>query len=579
MEDLVELAERWGIFASYVDVEGQHRAAPPEAIRHIAAALAAAGPPVRPHAGIAASPAFQGDGKRGWILALQLYSVRSKRNWGHGDFTDLVGLINLVADMGAAGIGLNPLHALFSDRPEQASPYSPSSRLFLNTLYIDVEAIPEFSGVGSTTLADEIALLRDTALLSYRDVARIKLSALRETYFAFCADQRPERVQDLAAFRRERGRALAYFAAFEVLRCRFRTAWWDWPAEWQTPDDRVIERLRQEASEEFGFHEFLQWNADRQLAACQQAARRRALPVSLYVDVAVGVDAAGADVWMEQGAFLRRLSIGAPPDAFNPAGQDWGLTAYNPHRLAAMQFAPLRTLLQSSMRYAGAIRLDHVLGLMRLYVIPRGSSAAQGAYIEFPLLSMLSVVAEESRKQRCIVIGEDLGTVPEGFRATLAAWGIWSYLVMMFEREHDGSFRPPETYPEKALATFNTHDLPTFVGWMAGHDLDLKRSIAIAPGETDAERERSRQALRQALGSHACNFEAAVAYLAQAPARLVAIGIEDVLEVRDQINIPGTIEQHPNWRRRLPVSLEELAGDQRLARIKAIFDRSDRGSR
>jgi 4-alpha-glucanotransferase len=231
------------------------------------------------------------------------------------------------------------------------------------------------------------------------------------------------------------------------------------------------------------------------------------------------------------------------------------------------------------MRYAGAIRLDHVLGLMRLYVIPRGLSAVQGAYIELPLFSMLSVVAEESRKHRCIVIGEDLGTVPDNFRATLAAWGIWSYLVMMFEREHDGSFRSPATYPEKALATFNTHDLPTFAGWMAGHDLAVKRSIAVATGETDEERERSRRALRNALDVDSCNFEAAVSYLAQTSARLVSIGIEDVLELHDQINIPGTIEQHPNWRRRLPVSLEELESDQRLARITAILERSGRGSR
>jgi 4-alpha-glucanotransferase len=579
MEDLAELAERWGILANYVDVQGQRRAASPDAIRRIATALEAAGPPVFADPGIAISPAFQGDGKRGWILALQLYAVRSKRNWGHGDFTDLAALIDLAAGMGAAGIGLNPLHALFSDRAEQASPYSPSSRHFLNTLYIDVEAIPEFSDVASTALAGEIARLRKTELVNYRDGAHIKLTALREVYRAFCAQRCPERVQDLAAFRRQRGPALAYFAAFEVLRRRFHAAWWDWPAEWRTPDDRLIGNLHDEDAEEFGFHEFLQWTADRQLAACREAARRCGLPVGLYIDVAVGVDPTGADAWMEQGAFLHTLSIGAPPDVFNPTGQDWGLTAYNPNRLVATQFAPFRTLLQSSMRYAGAIRLDHVLGLMRLYVIPRGLSAVQGAYIELPLFSMLSVVAEESRKHRCIVIGEDLGTVPDNFRATLAAWGIWSYLVMMFEREHDGSFRSPATYPEKALATFNTHDLPTFAGWMAGHDLAVKRSIAVATGETDEERERSRRALRNALDVDSCNFEAAVSYLAQTSARLVSIGIEDVLELHDQINIPGTIEQHPNWRRRLPVSLEELESDQRLARITAILERSGRGSR
>jgi 4-alpha-glucanotransferase len=240
-------------------------------------------------------------------------------------------------------------------------------------------------------------------------------------------------------------------------------------------------------------------------------------------------------------------------------------------------------MLRSAMRHAGAVRIDHVLGLMRLYVIPHGLSAGQGAYLRLPFADMLAVVAEESRRWNCIVIGEDLGTVPENFRATLSAWGVWSYLVVMFERNGDGSFRQPGEYPVSAIATFNTHDLPTFAGWLSGHDLQTKHGIGIDPGETDADRDRSRAALKAALaastGTDEPNFDNVVAFLAATPTRLVSIAVEDVLAVTDQVNVPGTVTEHPNWRRRWPMTLEELAGDQRLRRIAALLSRAGRSSR
>jgi 4-alpha-glucanotransferase len=241
-------------------------------------------------------------------------------------------------------------------------------------------------------------------------------------------------------------------------------------------------------------------------------------------------------------------------------------------------FTPLRTLLQSAMRYAGAIRIDHALGLNRLYVMPRGTDARNGAYIQYPLERMLAVISEESRKEQCIVIGEALGTVPEGFIEKLSAWGIWAYLVMMFEREWDGSYRAPERYPEKALATFNTHDLPTYAGWTSGYDLTLKRSIGVDPGESDEDRERSRHALRIALSSDGSSFIPVVECLARTPSRMVCISIEDVLGMPDQVNIPGTVTQHPNWRRRLPIDVEDLFGDQRLAAVASALGRGGRGS-
>jgi 4-alpha-glucanotransferase len=336
--------------------------------------------------------------------------------------------------------------------------------------------------------------------------------------------------------------------------------------------------LRGSEPDELGFHEFLQWNAETQLHRCSVLARRCGLSIGLYLDTAIGVNCAGADAWMAQHAILRGLSIGAPPDPFNREGQNWGLTAYNPHGLAASGFEPFRQMLRAGMRHAGTLRLDHVLGLMRLFVIPHGLAATQGVYLRSHFAAMLNVVREESLRWKCIVIGEDLGTVPENFRATLSDWGLWSYLVMMFEREHDGSFRRPENYPERAIATFNTHDLATFAGWVSGHDIRVKNALGINPDETEIERAASRSALMAAVSGDGreIDFNDVVSFLAATPARLVSIALEDALGLVDQINVPGTISEHPNWRRRLPVTVEELGADQRLRRLAETLARAGR---
>jgi 4-alpha-glucanotransferase len=527
------------------------------------------------------APAYQGDGRRVWILSVQLYAVRSRRNWGHGDFSDLAILLQRIGELGGAGVGLNPLHAQFYDRPGSGSPYSPNSRLFLNPLYVDVEAVPEFDPGDVDGLAADIERLRAAELVDYLAVARLKLAALRAVYGRFRASASSERRAAFEAYRRERGAELERFAAFETLRHRHPGAWERWPKPWCRPDLAALQSLRAAEPDEFGFHEFLQWNAEAQLRQCSEIARRRGLSIGLYLDTAIGVAADGADAWMAQGKFLRGLSIGAPPDPFNRVGQDWGLTAYNPHGLAAGGFEPFRQMLRAGMRYAGAIRLDHVLGLMRLFVIPHGLAAEHGIYLRSHFAAMLDVVRAESLRWNCIVIGEDLGTVPENFRATLSAWGLWSYLVMLFEREHDGSFRRPETYPERAVATFNTHDLPTFAGWMSGYDLKVKHSIGVDPGESDLERDASRARLCSAVaagGEQPISFDDVVSFLAAAPTRLVSIALEDILGVTDQINVPGTVNEHPNWRRRLPGLVEELDGDQRLRRIADALARAGRSS-
>jgi len=327
---------------------------------------------------------------------------------------------------------------------------------------------------------------------------------------------------------------------------------------------------------------FLSWEEEEELdwaVRYWEAARKAGMPVGLYIDLAVGIDPHGADAWGQQDAVLSSMSVGAPPDELNRAGQDWGLAPFNPHSVADKDFAPMRALLASNMRHAGAIRLDHVLGLNRVYMIPHGHGAADGVYVRFPFEHLLRVIAEESVKYRCTVIGEDLGTVPEGFRDTIAKWGLWSYRVMLFERDNDGRFKPPQSYPAEALATFNTNDLPSFAGWMQRHDLGVKRGLGMDPGETDESRKWSQEKLGDTLRQHAPGYAydelAAVAdFLGQTPSKFVAVALDDILGDVDQLNVPGTTTEHPNWRRKLAVPLEQLAEHRQFARVAEAFART-----
>jgi 4-alpha-glucanotransferase len=581
--DLLREADRLGIEVEYTDAKGRPRRVPRDSIEKIAAALRgtvdiAPAPPQAPTP--AQLPqAYQGPG-RCWLLAAQLYGVRSRRNWGHGDFTDLLDLIDLAAQVGAAGIGVNPLHALFDDAPRQPSPYSPNTRLFLNPHYIDLEAVPEFAHAGTADMAAEAERLRRTELVDHAGVATLKQQALRAAYGAFRRGAPPDRRANLEELRRARP-ALAAFAAFEVLRRRFPQPWWQWPAEWRDPTDETLDRLRAEAGDEIGFYEYVQWLADAQLMRCRDRARALGLSIGLYLDVAVGVQPTGFDAWHAREAVTRTLSVGAPPDALNTLGQNWRLAGFSGVGLQASDYHAFRETLRAAMRYAGAIRIDHVLGLKRLYVIPEGLSPDQGAYLRMPFETLLHVTAEESDAHRCIVIGEDLGTVPKGFREDIARYGIWSYQVMMFERDKRGAFLPPEHYAARALVTFSTHDLPTFAGWIAQHDLAVRAAIGIPAGESGKERSSAVAALRDALRipeMDALDFPSVVRFLAASPAKLLAIALEDVMDEREQVNIPGTVDTHPNWRRKLPLDLEDVREDGVLREIARIADESGRGA-
>jgi 4-alpha-glucanotransferase len=525
---------------------------------------------------VAPERAYQGDEKgprRVWALAVQLYGVRSHRNWGHGDFNDLARLIDLACDLGAAGVALNPLHAPFDD-PAEASPYSPNSRLFLNPRYIDLEAVPEFPGVPAAGLQQQIEVLRQAEMIDYPGVVAAKRRALGLAYEVFLQRKDKNRQRAFERFRQERGSTLARFAAFEHLCSRFRKPWWEWPTEWRAPNDERLKLLRTAHEDSIAYYEYVQWIAHEQLTRCRDHAAQRGMPIGLYLDLAVGARPDGFDAWNSQDTLLRRAEIGAPPDVLNTAGQKWGLAGLNPIALERRAFEPFRDVLRVSMRYAGALRIDHVLGLQRLYLVPSGMAADKGVYVRLPFHALLAVIAQESVSNKCIVIGEDLGTVPENFREMLADWGIWSYQVMLFERDSDGSFHAPEHYRENALVTFATHDLPTLAGWLQRRDLEVKRHLAIDPGETDEERRSAHSALWNILSSRgmtALDFSSVVHYLAATPSRLLAVSMEDALGSAEQVNLPGTVGEHPNWRRRLPVDLENFKDQDGLVKVAEVL--------
>ena len=518
---------------------------------------------------VAPRAAFAGDFDRCWLLAVQLYSVRSERNWGIGDFTDLEGLIALAAGLGAGGVGLNPLHALFDDRPGDCSPYSPNSRLFLNPLYVDVDKL---AGVSRPAA---VAAMGQADLVDYPAVAKAKWQALRAAFAQFKADPVAANQDDFEKFRAERGALLARFACFESLRHKFRKPWWEWREHWRQPDEIDFVRLREgEVGAEIEFVEFVQWIADRQLRDCHDLAAKLGMKVGLYLDVAVGVQSDGFDAWNEQAAISRHLAVGAPPDPLNTAGQNWGLAGFNAAGLVMTSFEPFREMLRASMRYAGAIRLDHVLGLKRLYLVPHGFAPNNGVYVQMPFEALLAATAQESVAHRCVVIGEDLGTVPEGFREHMADWGIWSYLVMMFERDNRGAFYGLDHYKANALVTLNTHDLSTYAGWRSFGDLKLKRSIGIDPGESDDARWQALTALSDTLRAHGVeghDLYAVTGFLARTKSRLLTISLEDILGLLDQPNIPGTVDEHPNWRRRLPVAVGDIAAAIDTAGLKTAM--------
>lgn len=547
-------------------------------------------------------PALQDDG-RIWGPALQLYALRSGRNWGIGDFGDLARLVQQTAAQGAGLIGLNPLHALFPHNPTHASPYSPSSRLQLDVLYIDVEAVDGFTDceaarqrVQSPAFQARLAALRAAELVDYAGVAAAKFEILELLYRHFQARRDPAAQQAFEAFRAERGAALQRHALFEALQAHFHEAnasiwgWPAWPAAYRSPDSPEVARFAATHGERIGWFAYLQWQAAKQLAAVDAQCAASGMAVGLYLDLAVSVDRAGSDAWCEQSMFALGASVGAPPDEFNPNGQGWGLPPLRPDRLRETGYRFFIDTLRGSMRGAGALRIDHVMGLMRLFWIPPDKTPQDGAYVHYALHEMLAIVAIESQRQHCMVIGEDLGTVADEMRGALARYEVLSYRLLYFERNHAGDFKAPAEYPRHALVAISTHDLATLAGWWAGHDLRLRLSLGLFPSQDIFEKQlldRAQERVRLLIAvQHAGLLEADAvaeatvaptlppavvaaihAYLASTPSQVMMVQLEDAVGQLEQANMPGTTDSHPNWRRKLALDLAQLAADPPTLRL------------
>jgi len=557
-------------------------------------------------------PPMLADGGRVWGPALQLYAVRSERNWGIGDFTDLGRLAEQWAERGAGIIGLNPLHALFPHNPLHASPYSPSSRQQLNILYVDVEAIEDFrecesaqARVRGAELQARLARLREAEMVDYAGVAAAKLEIAELLYAHF--RERHLAAQSLrgAAFRDFQaagGKALRRHATFEALQAHFHArspevwGWPVWPPEYHDVDGEAVRRFADEHLERIEYYEYLQWQAERQLAQVAGRCRARGLAVGLYLDLAVSVDRAGSDAWAQRACYADGASVGAPPDEFNPNGQNWGLPPLRPDRLRAERYAFFIETLRENMRDAGALRIDHVMGLMRLFWIPSGKTAADGAYVHYALDEMLAIVALESERNRCMVIGEDLGTVAPEMRAALARYEILSYRLLYFERGEGGIFSPSAGYPRDALVAVSTHDLATLAGWWTGRDLLLRLELGLFPDRGVYEKQlvdRAQERVRLMLAlQHAGLLPASVVveptgaqeltpelaeavhlFVAAAPSRVMMVQAEDAIGAVDQANMPGTTTQHPNWMRKLPETLEAFASNERVRSLAAALSR------
>ena len=524
-------------------------------------------------------------------LAVQLYALR-RANEGFGNTAALRDLVAGAAREGADAIALSPTHSLFAADPAHYGPYSPSSRLFLNPLYADPTAV--FGPDRVAALDGAAAPPREDALIDWPGSARAVYALLRRLFDSFAAidlAQKTALALDFERFVHDGGDRLREHALFEALHQHWFGAdeptwsWSDWPTEWRTPDAPAVTAFARREPGAVQFHMFAQWIAARSFAGVQQAARDAGMRIGLVSDLAVGMSPGGSHAWSRQQDLLPGLNIGAPPDLFNTRGQDWGLTAFSPQALIASGFEPFLATLRAALRHAGGVRIDHVMGLTRLWLVPHGASAAEGAYLAYPLDDMLRLIALESHRHRAVVIGEDLGTVQPEFRARLARAGIAGMDVLWFQRDGD-AFMPPTEWRRDAVAMTTTHDLPTVAGWWTGADITTRSAIGLAAEKTEtAQRARERAALWSAFKDAGVAtggppkdadkaVDAAVAFTAQSPAALALIPLEDVLGLAEQPNLPGTIDEHPNWRRRLarPTS-ELLAAPHVRRRLKTLHER------
>ena len=517
-------------------------------------------------------------GEKLYGIAVQLYSLRHANDGGIGDTAALRDLVACAARHGADAIALSPVHSLFAADPAHYGPYSPSSRLFLNPLYADPAML---FGTARVAAAAGREQLEQDSLIDWPSAARAKYALLRRLFDDFAASDLARKTalaSDFEDFVREGGERLREHALFEALHRHWfgavepKWSWTEWPENWRTPHGAAVRRFADTEARTIQFHIFTQWIAMRSFSAVQQAARDAGMRIGLIADLAIGMNPGGSHGWSRQQDLLLGLSIGAPPDPFNARGQDWGLTGFSPQALIASGFEPFLATLRATMRHAGGVRIDHVMGLGRLWLVPRGAPPTDGAYLAYPLDDLLRLLAIESHRHRAIVIGEDLGTVEPAFRKRLSRAGVAGMDVLPFQR-HGQSFLAPAEWRREAVAMTTTHDLPPVAGWWKGVDIAARDALGLVADRKREERERAkdRSALWRAFRkagvvaadepdseNDAQAVDAAIAFAAQSPAPLALIPIEDILGLAEQPNVPGTIDEHPNWRRRLGAPASEI---------------------
>ena len=483
------------------------------------------------------------DDLRIWGWAAQLYATRSKESWGIGDLADLRRLARWSAhSLGAGLILLNPLAAATVTVPQQSSPYTPSSRRFRNPLYLRIDDVPGFADAGPEVAQRAAAgrALNDARHIDRDRIFTLKMEALQMLWRRFGGDA------DFERFRAECA-GLHEFAIFCALQEHHRSGWQAWPEEHRRPDAAGVREFAKASADRVAFHEWLQWLLDRQLGAAGEV-------IALMQDLPIGVDPDGADAWVWQDILATSASVGAPPDRYIVNGQDWGLPPFVPHRLAAAGYEPFVQTVRAALRHAGGLRIDHVMGLFRLFWVPRGLTPADGAFVRYRADDLLGIIALESVRARAFIVGEDLGTVEDGVRERLAEQAILSYKVVWFEPE------PPARYPAQALAAVTTHDLPTVRGLWTGTDVDQQKAVGLTPNESGLAEMRTRLAAMIGLDDGAPLqqvVEATHRRLAEAPCAVVTATLDDALLVEERPNMPGTVVP-ANWSLALPKPLEEI---------------------
>ncbi|MGF1718584.1 4-alpha-glucanotransferase [Vibrio kyushuensis] len=546
------------------------------------------------------------EGKKMWGPSVQLYTLRTSHNWGIGDFGDLKQLVADIASRGGDFVGLNPIHSLFPANPEGASPYSPSSRRWLNILYIDVSSVPEFAlsakaqqTVGSAEFQQRLQKVRESHWVNYSEVADLKNSVLPMLYAEFKSrhlDKNSERAQAFLSFVELGGESLVHQAAFDALHADLHSEnsdIWGWPVfpeEYRQFENASVQKYITENQGSVHLYMYLQWVADTQINEAQLLAEEKGMAVGLYRDLAVGVADSGSETWADNGSLVLDASIGAPPDVLGPLGQNWGLPPLNPQVLQETGYDAYIKLLRANMKHCGSLRIDHVLGLLRLWWIPKGEDATKGAYIYYPVQDMLAILALESHRHQCSVIGEDLGTVPDEIVDILRDAGVNSYKVFFFETsKDDGGFISPAHYAEQSMSALCTHDMPTLRGFWHCDDLKMGHEIGLYPDTEQLEglyqdRLICKQGildsvawhgyLPEGIGRDASQVpmdsylsEALQLHVAAGSSSLLSVQLEDWLEMDQPVNIPGTVNEYPNWRRKLSMNMDEIFAKESVNRI------------